>query len=363
MAAASSAPAWRAGGRRPRRPPVSRRARPRCARAGRGPRGTRRAHADSRARAPTSGSATRSRHRRSRTFPFRRGSRQARGGQRARGSRAPRDRDAEVVGDLLLQWQLASGEVCAVADLLVDTGGHLLGKRSPVASPHRRRVYLKTPHRRGARPEPALPPPTRAATVAGLLPMKGVEADTMATSSIDLDLEPMPARPPQGLADRLHRRRLHHGGLPSRGLPPGRLSPRRHRLAQRETRPGSPIGTASSGSTTRLARCWPIRAVEVLDIAVPPDLQPADRARALRQRHVRGILAQKPLAIDYRRGRRDRRSCADAGITLAVNQNMRYDQSVRALQDAARPGLPRRAGAGHHRHARDPALDAVAASG
>ena len=51
--------------------------------------------------------------------------------------------------------------------------------------------------------------------------------------------------------------------------------------------------------------------------------------------------------------------CAEAGITLAVNQNMRYDQSVRAMKDLLRPRLARRAGPGDHRHAGHPALDAV----
>src|SRR5436305_1347016 len=38
-------------------------------------------------------------------------------------------------------------------------------------------------------------------------------------------------------------------------------------------------------------------AVEVLDVAVPPDVQPAVLREAVKQRdHIRGILAQKPLA-------------------------------------------------------------------
>jgi predicted dehydrogenase len=76
------------------------------------------------------------------------------------------------------------------------------------------------------------------------------------------------------------------------------------------------------------------RAVEVLDIAVPPDQQPALIRRAVEHKHhVRGILAQKPLALSVREGRECVELCARAGITLAVNQNMRYDQSVRALKD------------------------------
>ena len=49
--------------------------------------------------------------------------------------------------------------------------------------------------------------------------------------------------------------------------------------------------------------------------------------------HIRGILAQKPLALSVREARECVELCARAGVVLAVNQNMRYDQSVRALKD------------------------------
>src|SRR5262249_25549861 len=79
--------------------------------------------------------------------------------------------------------------------------------------------------------------------------------------------------------------------------------------------------------------------VEVLDIAVPPDAQPELIHQAVGQRdHIRGILAQKPLAMSYREAKECVDLCAQAGITLAVNQNMRYDQSVRALKDILRRG-------------------------
>ncbi len=74
--------------------------------------------------------------------------------------------------------------------------------------------------------------------------------------------------------------------------------------------------------------------VEVLDIAVPPDVQPGLIREAVRHAgHVRGILAQKPLALTVAEGRELVDLCARAGVVLAVNQNMRYDQSVRALKD------------------------------
>jgi predicted dehydrogenase len=80
--------------------------------------------------------------------------------------------------------------------------------------------------------------------------------------------------------------------------------------------------------------------VEVLDVAVPPHVQPEviDVALARRGR-LRGILAQKPLALSYAEGRRLVSACNAAGIALAVNQNMRYDQSIRALKDLLGRGL------------------------
>ncbi len=73
--------------------------------------------------------------------------------------------------------------------------------------------------------------------------------------------------------------------------------------------------------------------VEVVDIAVPPDIQwEVVREITRRPNNVRGILAQKPLGIDYSQACEIVRMCEAAGITLAVNQNMRFDQSVRGLK-------------------------------
>jgi predicted dehydrogenase len=74
-------------------------------------------------------------------------------------------------------------------------------------------------------------------------------------------------------------------------------------------------------------------AVEVLDIAVPPDIQPDFIREAIKHKdHIRGILAQKPMGVNYKQARDLVRMCEDAGITLAVNQNMRFDQSIRACK-------------------------------
>ncbi|MGB7159599.1 MAG: Gfo/Idh/MocA family oxidoreductase [Tepidisphaeraceae bacterium] len=74
--------------------------------------------------------------------------------------------------------------------------------------------------------------------------------------------------------------------------------------------------------------------VQVLDIAVPPDVQlEVIEAAVDHCDHIHGILAQKPLGVDYAQAKRIVQLCDDAGITLAVNQNMRFDQSIRACKD------------------------------
>jgi predicted dehydrogenase len=70
--------------------------------------------------------------------------------------------------------------------------------------------------------------------------------------------------------------------------------------------------------------------IEVLDIAVPPNAQASLIHAACKRKTARGILAQKPLGMNYGEAVEIVSACAEAGITLAVNQNMRYDQSVRA---------------------------------
>ncbi|MBI2803746.1 MAG: Gfo/Idh/MocA family oxidoreductase [Planctomycetes bacterium] len=81
------------------------------------------------------------------------------------------------------------------------------------------------------------------------------------------------------------------------------------------------------------------QSIEILDVAVPPDLQPdVLRKAAEHGDHLRGILAQKPLAMSVRDARDVVERCQAAGIALAVNQNMRYDQSVRAMKDLLKRG-------------------------
>ncbi len=72
--------------------------------------------------------------------------------------------------------------------------------------------------------------------------------------------------------------------------------------------------------------------IEVLDIAVTPDAQLGLIKAACARKTVKGILAQKPLGMNYAEAVAAVAACNAAGITLAVNQNMRYDQSVRAAK-------------------------------
>jgi predicted dehydrogenase len=75
--------------------------------------------------------------------------------------------------------------------------------------------------------------------------------------------------------------------------------------------------------------------IEIVDIAVPPAIQIDVITDAVKENsHIKGILAQKPLGINYTQAREIVKMCSDAGIVLAVNQNMRYDQSIRACKSA-----------------------------
>ena len=74
--------------------------------------------------------------------------------------------------------------------------------------------------------------------------------------------------------------------------------------------------------------------IEVIDIAVPPADQPAilRRVAELGRGRLRGILAQKPLAMGLAEATELVELCEAANIALAVNQNMRYDHAVRATR-------------------------------
>ena len=72
--------------------------------------------------------------------------------------------------------------------------------------------------------------------------------------------------------------------------------------------------------------------VEIVDIAFPPDQQLGIVREAVKRPHVKGILAQKPVAFTLDEAVEMVRLCDEAGVKLGVNHNMRYDQSMRALR-------------------------------
>ena len=83
--------------------------------------------------------------------------------------------------------------------------------------------------------------------------------------------------------------------------------------------------------------------VEILDIAYPPDQQLGIIREAVKRPHIKGILAQKPVAFTLDEAVEMVRLCDEAGVKLGVNHNMRYDQSMRALRsllDAGALGEP-----------------------
>ena len=79
--------------------------------------------------------------------------------------------------------------------------------------------------------------------------------------------------------------------------------------------------------------------ITIVDIAVPPQaLLEVIREAVKHGDHLKGILAQKPLGTNYAEAEEIVRLCEDAGIALGVNQNMRYDQSIRACKDILNKG-------------------------
>lgn len=79
--------------------------------------------------------------------------------------------------------------------------------------------------------------------------------------------------------------------------------------------------------------------IEIVDIAIPPDKQLEVVEYAVKyNNHIKGILCQKPLAMNYSEASQIVKLCEEAGIKLAVNSNMRYDQSMRALKTVLEEG-------------------------
>ena len=72
--------------------------------------------------------------------------------------------------------------------------------------------------------------------------------------------------------------------------------------------------------------------LDILDIAFPPDQQPEIVEAACKNAGLKGILCQKPIAMDIAGAKRIARLGEESGKRIAVNSNMRYDQSMRALK-------------------------------
>jgi predicted dehydrogenase len=80
--------------------------------------------------------------------------------------------------------------------------------------------------------------------------------------------------------------------------------------------------------------------LDVVDVAVPPSAQPALIRKILAHPHApRGILAQKPLAMSLEEAKELVQAARRAQVALQVNQNMRHDQSVRALKGLLDQGV------------------------
>lgn len=78
--------------------------------------------------------------------------------------------------------------------------------------------------------------------------------------------------------------------------------------------------------------------VEILDIAIPPDQQLEVVREVVKHKHIKGVLCQKPLAMNSEEAKEIVRLCEVANIKVGVNSNMRYDQSMRALKTVIERG-------------------------
>jgi predicted dehydrogenase len=115
--------------------------------------------------------------------------------------------------------------------------------------------------------------------------------------------------------------------------------------------PVAAIASRTKSHAAEVAKRWDIATVhdspealiadpqiEIVDLAFPPDQQPELIRRALRQPHIKAILAQKPLALSLDEAKALRDEASAAGKILSVNQNMRYDQSMRVLKEILERG-------------------------
>jgi predicted dehydrogenase len=79
--------------------------------------------------------------------------------------------------------------------------------------------------------------------------------------------------------------------------------------------------------------------IEILDIALPPDIQMEVLRYASKKKHIKGMLIQKPAATSLAKIREIATIERSMGIPIVVNSNMRYDQSMRALKYSLEKGF------------------------
>ena len=107
--------------------------------------------------------------------------------------------------------------------------------------------------------------------------------------------------------------------------------------------PDNARAAAEQNGIDRVYDSWPDLLadpeVEIVDIAYPPDAQLEIVRAACEAPQVRGILAQKPIAATLADALEIERVCRESGTVLAVNQNMRHDQSMRALKTLLEDGV------------------------
>ena len=96
--------------------------------------------------------------------------------------------------------------------------------------------------------------------------------------------------------------------------------------------------------------------VEIIDLAFPPDQQPALIRHALKQKHIKAILAQKPLALSLKEAIKLR----DAGRKGRQDPLRQPEHALRPVDARAEADHRQRRARRHRlcadRHARDPAL-------
>ena len=77
--------------------------------------------------------------------------------------------------------------------------------------------------------------------------------------------------------------------------------------------------------------------IDVVDIALPPHLHPAIAIAAVQ--HGKHVMVQKPMATRYTDALRIVEAARRAGVKLAVNQNGRWEPSIRAARTLIARGL------------------------